>query len=96
MNDDIRAQKTKKLQLAIAWNKYDQVTNDILTNETVLGWSDVDLDDGLKSALRRNSLNFVDILIEYGASFERLQRLIDVTDLYKDLVRFCEPFNSLI
>lgn len=92
MNDDKRGQKTKKLQLAIAWNKYDRVINDILTNQTASDWSDVDLDDALRNAFRRNSINFIDILIEYGASFQRLRRLINIADLYKDLVGEFEPF----
>ena len=87
MNNDERGQRTTRLQLAIAWNKYDRVTNDILTNETIPHWLDVDLDDALKSALRRNSINFIDILIGYGASFERLRRSVDVEDLYKAKVR---------
>lgn len=93
MVDDQREQKKKKLRLAIAWNKYDRVTHDILANQDCSYRSDTDLDDALRNALHRNSINFVDILIAYGASFQRLQRLINITDFYKDLVREFKLFN---
>lgn len=86
MAGDTRGQRTKELQLAIAWNKYDRATSEILTNQTIPNWSDVDLDDALRNALRRMSINFIDILVQYGASLDRLRRLINVGDLYEDMV----------
>ncbi|CAF1285285.1 unnamed protein product [Adineta steineri] len=47
--------------------------------------NDRDLDDALVNALRRYSVNFVDIFIERNASFERLQRLFNITSFYIDL-----------
>ncbi|CAF0904240.1 unnamed protein product [Adineta steineri] len=47
--------------------------------------NDRDLDDALTNALRRYSINFVDICIERNASFERLQRLFNITSFYTDL-----------
>ncbi|CAF1071637.1 unnamed protein product [Adineta steineri] len=66
-----------QLRLAVAWNKYDLVTKDTL--------KDRDLDDALVNALRRYSVNFVDIFVERNASFERLQRLFNITSFYIDL-----------
>ena len=38
LTDNEQARKSKKLKLAMAWNKYDIVTKEILTNQTVADW----------------------------------------------------------
>lgn len=83
---DDKSWKTKKLKLAVAWNKYDLVENDILNNQNIMEWSRLELDNALKDALYRNSITFIEILIECGASFERLQRLINLKDIYQNIV----------
>ncbi|CAF4040031.1 unnamed protein product, partial [Rotaria sordida] len=85
LTDNEQRQNSKKLKLAMAWNKYDKVAQDILTTQSATDWPDLQLDDALREALLKNSVNFVELLAEYGASFERLRRLINISDLYKYL-----------
>ncbi|CAF4396515.1 unnamed protein product [Rotaria socialis] len=85
MTDSEQRQKSKKLVLAMAWKKYDLVAHDVIKNLMESDNAELHLDEPLWEALRRNSVNFVELLIGYGASFERLRRLINTSDLYKDL-----------
>lgn len=38
MTDNEQGQQSKKLKLAMAWNKYDVVNKNILANQTVADW----------------------------------------------------------
>lgn len=44
---------------------------------------DNQLDFALVNAMQHASVQFVELLIEQGASFDRLRRLIVINDLYK-------------
>ncbi|CAF1601255.1 unnamed protein product [Rotaria sp. Silwood1] len=44
---------------------------------------DSQLDSALSDALRHESVQFVELLVEQGASFDRLRRIIKIDDLYK-------------
>ncbi|CAF1523283.1 unnamed protein product [Adineta ricciae] len=85
LTENKEEQKSKRLKLAMAWNKYDTVATTILENQTLVDWPDLQLDDCLREAVRLNSVYFVELLVEGGASFERLRRLIRITDMYKDI-----------
>ncbi|CAF1053216.1 unnamed protein product [Rotaria sp. Silwood1] len=55
-----------------------------VTHETpVIVVEDAQLDSALVHAIRYDSVQFVELLIEQGASFDRLRRLINLNDLYK-------------
>ncbi|CAF4047534.1 unnamed protein product, partial [Rotaria sp. Silwood1] len=74
----------QKLKLAMAWNKFDLAVSDMLIDENVkTQWTDVQLDSALTDAIQHGSVQFVELLIEQGASFDRLRRLINIKDLYK-------------
>jgi hypothetical protein len=66
-----------------------------LNNENVSDWSHLELDNALRVALRRTSVTFIEMLIEYGASFERLQRLINMKDIYRNIVEKFHALSSL-
>ena len=55
-----------------AWKKFDYAQNYILTDETISKWKDNDLCQALFDALRRDYVDFVHLLIEYGASLDKL------------------------
>lgn len=67
--------------LAMSWRKYNQ-----LINNTSVTWSDIDLDDLLAHALSQNAIHCIEMLIDYGASFDRVRRCIDINNLYSHLV----------
>ncbi|CAF1513803.1 unnamed protein product, partial [Rotaria sordida] len=46
-------------------------------------WTDDQLDNALIHAIQHGSVQFVELLVERGASFDRLRRLINIEDLYK-------------
>ncbi|CAF1378060.1 unnamed protein product [Rotaria sp. Silwood1] len=73
----------QKLKLAMAWNKFDLVVSDMLIENVKTQWTDVQLDSALTDAIQHGSVQFVELLIEQGASFDRLRRLINIKDLYK-------------
>ncbi|CAF3904585.1 unnamed protein product [Rotaria sp. Silwood2] len=55
-----------------------------VTHETpVVVIEDAQLDSALIHAIQLDSVQFVELLIEQGASFDRLRRLINLDDLYK-------------
>ncbi|CAF1264374.1 unnamed protein product, partial [Didymodactylos carnosus] len=51
-------------------------------------WDDYILDYALYDAIRLDSVTFVDILVEYGATFENLRRdkIVHIDELYQDHV----------
>ncbi|CAF3679181.1 unnamed protein product, partial [Rotaria socialis] len=75
-----------QLMLSMTWGKYDEVTNNKFISDTAVKWSDIDLDDLLREALYRKSVNYIEMVTEYGASFDRLRRFLDVDNLYNELV----------
>ncbi|CAF4729630.1 unnamed protein product, partial [Rotaria sp. Silwood2] len=73
----------QKLKLTMAWNKFDLAISDMLIENVKAQWTDIQLDSALIHAIQHGSVQFVELLIERGASFDRLQRLINIKDLYK-------------
>ncbi|CAF1084536.1 unnamed protein product [Rotaria sordida] len=86
MTKESETQRIKELRLAIAWNKFDLAQKDILTTKTIGSWTDAELDEELKHSIRTDKVRFADLLIEYGASFDRLQESMDKDELYQDLL----------
>ncbi|CAF4901399.1 unnamed protein product [Rotaria sp. Silwood1] len=73
----------QKLKLAMAWKKFDLAMSEIFNKNNKISWTDAQLDSALVHAIRYDSVQFVELLIEQGASFDRLRRLINLNDLYK-------------
>ncbi|CAF1448043.1 unnamed protein product, partial [Didymodactylos carnosus] len=74
--------RNEELRLAMAWNKFDLVSKSILNDKTIVEWKENELDQGLADALRLNSVQFTDLLIKYGASYDRVRRLLNLTQTY--------------
>lgn len=97
-------QRITELKLAMAWNKFDHIRNNILTEKTIYQWTvclksviyltstcffsmqDLGLDEALCYALSKNKIRCADLLVGYGASFDRLQRICRLDDLYAQAV----------
>ncbi|UJR10974.1 hypothetical protein I4U23_015159 [Adineta vaga] len=77
-------QRITELKLAMAWNKFDRIQRNILTDKTIFQWTDLELDQALRDSIRMNNIRCADLLIEYGASFDRLPRLNLLEKLYQD------------
>ncbi|CAM4903708.1 unnamed protein product [Rotaria socialis] len=73
----------QKLKLAMAWNKFDLAVSDMFIEDNKILWTDTQMDSALLHAIQHGSVQFVELLIEQGASFDRLRRLININDLYK-------------
>ncbi|CAF1621290.1 unnamed protein product [Rotaria magnacalcarata] len=73
----------QKLKLAMAWNKFDLAVSDMFIEDNKILWTDTQMDSALLHAIQHGSVQFVELLVEQGASFDRLRRLIDINDLYK-------------
>ncbi|CAF1027358.1 unnamed protein product [Adineta ricciae] len=82
-NDNTNEQQCRvaELKLAMAWQKFDYAQKYILTDATVTKWTDNDLCQVLIDALRRDSLDFVELLMDYGTSLGKLT-LNDLEQLY--------------
>ncbi|CAF0956491.1 unnamed protein product [Didymodactylos carnosus] len=72
-----------EMNLAIAWKKIQRARTRILTNKTIVHWKDDDLDACLEEALCRGLFDFVELLLDFGASFQRLEKFCDIKILYK-------------
>ncbi len=46
------------------------------------------MDSALNDALRHDSVQFFELLLEQGASIDRLRRMIKINDLYKTVSKF--------
>ncbi|CAF0872323.1 unnamed protein product [Rotaria sordida] len=87
----------QKFILAMTWKKYDMATSDMVKETSKTSWTDNQLDIALINAIQRNSVLFVEFLIQQGASFNRLRQLITITNLYKKEFHLQLPIrNSLI
>ncbi|CAF1151401.1 unnamed protein product [Rotaria sordida] len=64
--------QTVELKLAMAWNKFDYAKKKILTDTIISKWKKEDLQRALVDALRRGHVDFVELLIELGASPAKL------------------------
>ncbi|CAF4333269.1 unnamed protein product, partial [Adineta steineri] len=74
--------RIRKLSFAMRWNKINYAQIYILNHNTIINWTDEELDKCLEMALVSNVVPFVELLFEYGASLERLA-LISDSDLFK-------------
>ncbi|CAF3362365.1 unnamed protein product [Rotaria sp. Silwood1] len=64
--------RATELKLAIAWHKFDYAHKYLLTDTTISKWKEDDLRRALVDALRRGHVDFVELLIEFGTSLEKL------------------------
>ncbi|CAF3116093.1 unnamed protein product [Rotaria socialis] len=66
--NDSDEQKTRvaELKLASAWNKLDYAQKHVLTANTITKWTESDLCEALLDAVRRDRVDFVELLIDYG------------------------------
>ncbi|CAF3607748.1 unnamed protein product [Rotaria sp. Silwood1] len=67
-----RNRRTVELKLAIAWHKFNYAQKYLLTDTTISNWKEDDLQRALFNALHRGHVDFVELLIEFGASLEKL------------------------
>ncbi|CAF1559561.1 unnamed protein product [Didymodactylos carnosus] len=67
----------EELGLAMAWDKFGKSA----PNHNLF-LKDSELDSALRDALKRDSVQFVELLLEYGASFDRLRRDTEINKLY--------------
>ncbi|CAF3631948.1 unnamed protein product [Adineta steineri] len=74
--------RIRKLSFAMRWNKINYAQIYILNHNTIINWTDEELDKCLEMAIVSNVVPFVELLFEYGASLERLA-LISDSDLFK-------------
>ncbi|CAF1005183.1 unnamed protein product [Adineta steineri] len=74
--------RVAELKLAMAWQKLDYAQKHILTDRTISKWERDDLRRALLDAFRRGHVDFVELLIEYGASLEKLT-INDIEQLYE-------------
>ncbi|UJR27965.1 hypothetical protein I4U23_009223 [Adineta vaga] len=65
-------QRVAELKLALAWHKFDHAQKNLLTDTTISKWKEDDLRRALVDALRRGHVDFVELLIEFGTSLEKL------------------------
>ncbi|CAF4288157.1 unnamed protein product, partial [Rotaria sp. Silwood2] len=73
-SDDSNEQNRRKveLKLAIAWHKFNYAQKYLLTDTTISKWKEDDLRRALVDALHRGHVDFVELLIEFGTSLEKL------------------------
>ncbi|CAF3552086.1 unnamed protein product [Rotaria sp. Silwood1] len=64
--------RTAELRLAIAWHKINYAQKYLLTDTTISKWKEDDLRRALVDALHRGYVDFVELLIEFGTSLEKL------------------------
>ncbi|CAF1117491.1 unnamed protein product [Rotaria sordida] len=64
--------RTAELKLAIAWHKFNYAQKYLLTDTTISKWKEDDLRHALVDALHRGHVDFVELLIEFGTSLEKL------------------------
>ncbi|CAF1605995.1 unnamed protein product [Adineta ricciae] len=74
--------RVAELKLAMAWQKLDYAQKYILTDRTISKWESTDLRRALLDALCRGHVDFVELLLEYGASLEKIT-LTDIEQLYE-------------
>ncbi|CAF4050025.1 unnamed protein product [Rotaria sordida] len=67
-----RNRRTAELKLATAWHKFNYAQKYLLTDTTISKWKEDDLHRALVDALRRGHVDFVELLIEFGTSLEKL------------------------
>ncbi|CAF1373224.1 unnamed protein product, partial [Didymodactylos carnosus] len=80
-----KSRQIKELKLAMAWNKFDLVISSMLNDKIITEWTENELDQGLEHALYLGSVGFTELLINYGASFNRLRRLIKMKKYYRNI-----------
>ncbi|CAF0945807.1 unnamed protein product [Rotaria sordida] len=62
----------KELNFAIQLNKIDYAQRYILNHNTIIDWTNDELDVCLETAILSNAVSFVELLFKYGASLQRL------------------------
>ncbi|CAF0752649.1 unnamed protein product [Didymodactylos carnosus] len=82
--EDGEVHRLKHLQLAMIFNKYEKVAKEILiNNRPENNWTEKELNSALYDAIKLDSVHFVELLLEHGACFERLRRVIDIDKFYE-------------
>ncbi|CAF0814171.1 unnamed protein product [Adineta steineri] len=71
-NQDEHQSRVAELKLAMAWQKFDYAQKHILTDATITEWKESDLCQALIDALRRDYVDFVELLMDYGSPLEKL------------------------
>ncbi|CAF1054224.1 unnamed protein product [Rotaria sordida] len=67
-----RNRRTAELKLAIAWHKFNYTQKYLLTDTKISKWKEDDLHRTLVDTLHRGHVDFVELLIEFGTSLEKL------------------------
>ncbi|CAF1309475.1 unnamed protein product [Adineta steineri] len=80
-NYDEQQCRMAELKLAMAWQKLDYTKKYILTDTSIAKLPEPDLCEALIDALRRGYIDFIELLIDYGASLKKLT-LNDLEQLY--------------
>ncbi|CAF4339085.1 unnamed protein product, partial [Rotaria sordida] len=83
-----RNHRTAELKLPIAWHKFNYAQKYLLTDTTISKWKEDDLHRALVDALHRGHVDFVELLVEFGTSLEKLtngdlKQLYATTLVYK-------------
>ncbi len=52
------------------------------------------MDNALSDALRHGSVQFVELLVEHGGSFDRLRRTIIINELYRKVCELLSRDNQ--
>ncbi|CAF1353872.1 unnamed protein product, partial [Rotaria sordida] len=61
-----------ELILAIAWNRFDYAREYLLTDKTRPNYTEGDLNRALRNALYHSHIDFIELLLDFGASFKNL------------------------
>ncbi|UJR33516.1 hypothetical protein I4U23_020961 [Adineta vaga] len=69
--------RIRKLSFAMRWNKLNYAQIYILNQNTIIHWTNDELDRCLEFAIISNAITFVELLFEYGASLQRLALISD-------------------
>ncbi|CAF0941798.1 unnamed protein product [Adineta steineri] len=64
--------RVSQLKLAMSWQKFGYAQKHILNDTTISKWTEDNLCQALADGLERDSIDFLELLIEYGASLEKL------------------------
>ncbi|CAF0783238.1 unnamed protein product [Didymodactylos carnosus] len=82
-----RKMQIRELKLSMAWENIQRARTQILTDKTNFTWKKHELDECLAEALYRGSFDFIQLLLEFGASFEQLTNYVSEDTLYGAMLK---------
>ncbi|CAF1128777.1 unnamed protein product, partial [Didymodactylos carnosus] len=71
------------MKLAIMFKNIEKAKTQILTDENIVKWENEELDECLEEALWCGSVPFVELLLEFGATFKRLAAFTTIEYFYQ-------------